>query len=103
MSYISQALSTFGGPSADLANVFYAFGIPVQTSRGTRSIYEDTFMRNLRAGRNPLTGLPGGGSGGGSGGGGSGTPNFGNLPAWWVDWYNAQGKHGGVPPVQGLL
>jgi len=109
MAFFPDALSTFKGPNGGLANVFYALGVPVRTQNGTRSVYEDIFMRNLRAGRNPFTGLPsdmGGAPGSGSGGstgGGSGTPNFGNLPAWWVDWYNAQGKHGGVPPVQGLL
>lgn len=50
----------------------------------------------------------GGGSGSGSGSGsGTGTvfPNTGTagLPAWWVEWYNKEGKFGGTPPVQGLL
>lgn len=29
------------------------------------------------------------------------------LPSWWMDWYNSQGKYGGKPPpppsVPGLL
>lgn len=50
------------------------------------------------------TGTGGTGTGtGGTGTGGTGTANFGNLPPWWVQWYNEQGKYGGVPPVQGLL
>jgi hypothetical protein len=112
-TFFPQGLSTFKGPNGDLANVFYSLGVPVRTRGGTRSIYEDIFMRNLRAGRNPFEGLPdgmsggsggsGGGSGGGGSGGGSGSQNFGSIPQWWQDWYNAQGKHGGVPPVQGLL
>ena len=108
MAFFPQALSTFKGPNGALANVFYSLGGPVMTPGGTRSIYEDIFLRNLRAGRNPFEGLPdsmsgGSGSGGNSGGGGSGSPNFGSIPQWWQDWYNASGKHGGVPPVQGLL
>ena len=50
---------------------------------------------------------PGSGDGtGGTGTGGTGTGSgagTGGLPQWWLDWYQAQGKHGGVPPVQGLL
>lgn len=105
-NFFPQGLSTFKGPNGALANIFYSFGMPVRTSGGTRSIYEDIFMRNLRAGRNPFEGLPddmGGGSGSGGNSGGSGSQNFGSIPQWWQDWYDAQGKHGGVPPVQGLL
>lgn len=53
----------------------------------------------------------GGGSGGGFGGGGfqfpgtggsggnSGqSPDLKGMPQWWIDWYNSQGKYGGVPP-----
>ncbi|MFM2004817.1 MAG: hypothetical protein RLZZ09_472 [Pseudomonadota bacterium] len=45
---------------------------------------------------------PGGGTDGGTGTG-DGSASFGNIPKWWQDWYNASGKYGGVPPVQGLL
>jgi hypothetical protein len=97
-----------GAPEAD---IMYSLGMP-----GMSSIYADQFMRNLRAGRPGYAGFPDwftsqlggggsgtGGNGGGSSSGGGGSANFGNIPQWWRDWYNAQGKHGGVPPVQGLL
>lgn len=89
-------------------NFMYSVGLPKLSS-----IYADQFMRNLRAGRPGYAGFPdwftsqpgGPGSGGGSTppGSGGGSPNFGNLPQWWRDWYSASGKHGGVPPVEGLL
>ena len=59
-----------------------------------------------------------GGGGGGNGGGGNKTdPNapvdpatLGDLgklknafPQWYIDWFNEQGKYGGVPQVSGLL
>lgn len=25
------------------------------------------------------------------------------IPDWWRQWYNEQGRYGGLPPVQGLL
>jgi hypothetical protein len=56
----------------------------------------------------------GGGGGGGDGGNDPSTdPNdpaalgklgkVGGFPQWYIDWFNSQGKYGGVPPVQGLL
>ena len=27
----------------------------------------------------------------------------GGFPQWYIDWFNAQGKYGGVPQVSGLL
>jgi hypothetical protein len=27
----------------------------------------------------------------------------GPMPDWWMDWYNTQGKFGGVPPAPGAL
>lgn len=90
-----------------MGDMFYSAGIP-----GLSSLYADQFMRNLQRGRPGYAGFPdwftsqpgGGGTGGGSGGGSGGdTQNFGNLPTWWRDWYNASGKYGGVPPVEGLI
>jgi hypothetical protein len=97
-----------------MGDLFYSMALP-----GTSSIYQDMFMRNLAMGKGGYAGFPDwfmaqdgtggtGGTGGGTGGtgggtGGNNTQNFGNIPKWWQDWYNASGKYGGVPPVQGLL
>jgi hypothetical protein len=95
------------GNGTDLmSNLVYSLGWP-----GHSSIFSDMFQRNLMMGKPGYTGFPdrfqngGGGTGGDGdgGGGGTNTPNFGKIPQWWIDWYNAKGKYGGVPPVQGLL
>ena len=102
-----------GGSSNPIEAILYSAGLSEMLPR-QQSIYQDTFMRNLRQGRPGYAGFPewftsqpgggtGTGGGSGNGSGGSGSPDLSGLPAWWREWYNTSGKYGGVPPVQGLL
>ena len=74
----------------------FAFGmVAPRLAQRDQIAYQNDLVRRLQQ-------LSGNGAGDGAGNE-NGTPNFGNIPQWWQDWYNASGKYGGVPPVQGLL
>lgn len=80
----------------------WAFGAPVQV--GGQNLDELFYMNAVRQGQNPSSAMPWLNGGDSSGGASTAAKNpIAGMPQWYQDWYNSQGKFGGVPPVQGLL
>ena len=101
------------GRGTDIFSLMSAFyGVPYYSRKdgGMTSANEQIFNANVRAGRDPSTHMPYG-TGGNPAAPTTGgelppatPPNqVGYMPAWWQDWYNSQGKFGGVPQVPGIL
>lgn len=99
------AKSVFSQPDP-LMGIFYGMGFPIfsRAAGGYTSIYRDRFNDNLTHGRDPFAGFPERFRSSGAGGSGDGSQNnpIRNMPQWWQDWYNSQGRYGG-PQVEGLL
>ena len=91
--------SVFG----DMGAMMWALGAPGFSSANGQNLNEWYYMQAIRQGRDPSTVLPFLKGGSGSGAASSTKNPIAGMPQWYQDWYNAKGKFGGVPPVQGLL
>lgn len=82
-----------------LGPAMWAMGVPF-AGQGLNAHY---FMQAIRNGQDPSQFMPWLNGNSNSEGGDSATNPIAGMPQWYQDWYNTQGKHGGVPPVEGLL
>lgn len=121
-SAFSDPYNVFSRGGAGLPTAFAFMGLPNMAARsaygygggggmgGMGGFSFDSFDSAGRGGH--------GGHGGGGNGGGGNDPGtdpgvdpahlgslgkVGGFPQWYIDWFNSQGKYGGVPQVSGLL
>ena len=95
------------GRGTDIFSLMSAFyGVPYYSAKdgGMTSANEQIFNANVRAGRDPSTNMPYSDPSTVT----TTTPTThatdqNAMPQWYADWYNSQGKYGGIPSVPGLL
>lgn len=87
----------------DLAQpLLWAMGRPDTMMEG-RGLNEYFYNRAIQRGQNPADVIPGWAGGSSAAAAPADDPSTKGLAPWYVDWLRSSGRHGGVPPVRGLL